>query len=132
MGKFVSLSKGVLERWSGVGKTLIDENLASGFNIEDFNPKTQRKPVLIYGHDNPSHLALINNVARGKRYPRVSLYRWNPTWTKGENTDYLYGDTLARERAYYLETPSKNIDRTDKYARAKAFRNLTSCRNRDS
>jgi len=100
-------------KFSKIGNTLIKDDLTTGFQIEDYNPKTNNKPRIIYGHDNPEHLRNVRNKTGGTIHPRESFYRWNNSWTAGKNTELLFNRTLAKANEEYLE--SERIKKAGRY-----------------
>ena len=118
MYKGITTSRKRFNQYAKVGNRLIKKNLTSGFQIEDYNPLAS-KSRLVYGHDSPAHVNTIRRQVGGRKYPRVSFYKWNPTWTAGENTELLDNGTLAFEQGLYLETPNVRKGRT--YIQRNAF-----------
>ena len=118
----VSVTRKQFDRYSRIGNGLIKRKLTSGFQIEDYNP-SQKGRVLVYGHDNPTHIRTIQKNVGGKTYPRTSLYKWSPSWEAGANTKLLQNKTLASEQGINLET--RNVSRAKTYIRRKAVRKLS-------
>lgn len=99
----VTITPGQRKRFVKTGRSLILAGLTTGFQLEDFDPKT-KNPTLIYGHDNPKHLNRIQKEVGGKRFPRESYYKFNPEWTAGINTTLYHNRTFAKEKGEYIET----------------------------
>lgn len=110
------------KHYTEVGLSLIRHHVTSGFQLEDFDPHST-KQALIYGHDNPGHIHLLQRTIGGRIFPRESHYRFEPQWKEGANTVLTHGRTFAHERGLYLQTT--NVQRGARYVRNRAVRGLS-------
>ena len=103
----VTITENQRNKFFRMGNRLIKSRLTTGFQLEDYDPKPKRH--IIYGHDNPSHLRIVQSEINGKIYPRESYYLWdNFAWIPGPNTTLLFNNTLARAKEEYLSSPNIN------------------------
>lgn len=100
MKSSVSVSPVERKKFEVLGKELIREKLTPGFQIENYSPTAKKE--LIYAHDSPKNIEKVQQNINGKIYPRLSFYKWNPSWTKGKNTTLLFNKTLARAKEQYI------------------------------
>lgn len=99
----VSITPEQRKKWERKGKELLDKNIVTGFQLEDFD--TSSKKSLYYGHTNKKHLGVIQNNVKGKRFPRESTYRWDTDWGKpSENTVLIENKKYAKETGEYIQT----------------------------
>lgn len=113
----VTITKKQREEYERLGKSQLDKNVISGFNLEDFNKKDDKG--LYYAHSSPKHISIIKQNIGGKTYPRESIYRWDKDWTLGENTILINKDRYAKEKSQYIMT--KNVNKADKFIRTRAL-----------
>lgn len=107
-----------------IGNSLISSGLTSGFQLEDFDRHS--RVSLIYGHDNKRHLAVVQKNISGKQYPRLSFYRWNPEWHKGDNTTIFRGKLIgleAKARESYIQT--NKVTEANRYIKKRAVRGMS-------
>jgi len=117
--KKVTITAKQRKTYSKKGNNLIKSGLTTGFQLEDFDPKTKGARIQ-YGHDTPSHLNIVNKKVGGNRHGRESYYKWDSSWTPGANTKLLFNKTLAHEKGEYIQT--KQVNKADKYFKSKTIK----------
>jgi len=118
--KEISITPEQRRKWEKEGKELLDENVVTGFQLEDFDPHPPKKS-LYYAHTNPFHLSLIQRNIGGRRFPRESIYRWDKIWGKpSQNTVLINHGQYAKEKGEYIQTRPNEANR--RFLHRKAIR----------
>lgn len=123
----VTISKSQKDYYVEKGKKLIKDRAISGFQLEDFNPKTVNKKQIIYAHNNPKHLKKVVYEINGKLYPRESYYKWEKEWKKtNPNTVLLFNKTLAKDKETYIISVNPKIDQSLDFFKNRTIRQRSS------